>query len=164
MSDFRTIPLSRGLEAIVDAADHEAVSAFKWYAMSPGSGAFYAARSVAARHGWTISLHRQLMCAPAGLQVDHINGDTLDNRRANLRVCTIAENHWNSRRRADNSSGYIGVSFKPSLNKWMAMIKSGGAAHYLGVFPDKLDAARAYDAAALAQRGAFARLNFPEAD
>lgn len=162
MSDFRTIPLSRGLEAIVDAADYEALSAFKWYALSTGDG-FYAAKGSGSRPGGVVLMHRLLCAAPSGRQVDHINGQRLDNRRANLRLCTQAQNRCNAGIRANNRSGFKGVSRHSKNAVWVAHVQSGGVTHYLGSFGDKAEAARAYDAAARRLHGEFARLNFPEA-
>lgn len=162
MSDFRIIPLTRGLEAVVDAADYELLSAFKWYALSVGNG-FYAAKGSGNRSGGLVLMHRLLCAAPQALQVDHINGDRLDNRRLNLRLCTQSQNRCNAGVRASNTSGFKGVSWLRKNKKWMAAIQAGGVAQYIGSFTDKAEAARAYDAAALRLHGAFARLNFPEA-
>lgn len=95
----------------------------------------------------------------SGEVVDHINGDGLDNRKCNLRVCNRAQNGGNSKLRSNNKSGYRGVSrYKNTL--WQVHISAGGAAkRYLGVFKDIKEAAKAYNIAALEYFGEFARLN-----
>jgi hypothetical protein len=108
-------------------------------------------------------LHRLLLNAPPELQVDHINGDGLDNRRSNLRLATGSQNQGNSRKRRDGvTSQYRGVSWNKRAGKWQALLRREGKLQYLGYFSDEEAAARAYDAAALEQWGSFARLNFPE--
>lgn len=160
MSDFRTIPLTRGLEAIVDAADYEALSAIKWHAHGC-RGVFYAANGGGGQ-GRTF-MHRLLCDAPVGLQVDHINGNPLDNRRSNLRLCVDRQNRWNRGARATSASGIKGVMLCRRTGRWAAVITAYRKRHYLGSYVDQAEAARAYDAAALRLHGEFARLNFPEA-
>lgn len=104
--------------------------------------------------------HRVIMSAPSGMQVDHINGNTLDNRRCNLRICTSAENGRNRKPRKGGSSGYKGVCWNKPAQKWQARIMVGGKSISLGYFDDEVEAARAYDAAACEFHGDFARLNF----
>ena len=95
----------------------------------------------------------------SNLIVDHINGNVLDNRKCNLRLCTRAENARNAKKPKSNTSGYIGVS--KSGKKWQAQISLNGKTHYLGTFEDKIEAARARDRKAIELYGEFARLNFP---
>ena len=101
------------------------------------------------------------MNPPLGMQVDHINGDRLDNRRENLRIVTNWQNQMNRGMTINNSSGYKGVRLRRS-GKWEAQIRVNKKAIFLGRFYDKLDAAHAYDDAAKKYFGEFARLNFPE--
>ncbi|MBO4119859.1 HNH endonuclease [Cupriavidus gilardii] len=93
-------------------------------------------------------------------QIDHVNGCRGDNRIANLRLCSGAENLRNRAMHAKNKSGYKGVSFKDK--KWRASIGHGGRTRHLGLFDTPAEAAHAYDAAARATFGEFARVNFPE--
>lgn len=105
-------------------------------------------------------LARAIMNAPDGMVVDHINGNPLDNRRANLRICTVKENNWNRRRRIGGSSGFKGVVRVGT--RWRAIIWPNGKQIYLGSFAEPEEAARAYDRAAREEYGEFACLNFPD--
>jgi len=158
----REIPLTEGHVALVDEADYEAVAAYRWRALiRPTSRTVYAQR-VTSSDGKksTLLLHRFLVKAPKGLEVDHIDGNGLNNTRANLRVGTHAENMRNRRRRCDNSSGYIGVHWHKRDRKWVARITLHGKLKSLGYFDTPEDAARARDAAAIELHGEYARLNF----
>lgn len=155
------LPLSRGLVAIVDAEDEALVGGFKWYAVPASDGStFYAARN----HPETtrqLRLHNVLMCPPAGLFVDHINRDGLDNRRANMRLASRRENMAN-RRFPLGKSGYRGVHRYG--RRWCASVSEQGQSVVVGVFDDPAKAARAYDVAASQRYGEFAVLNFPPAN
>ena len=108
-------------------------------------------------------LHRRVMNAPAGMLVDHINGNGLDNRRGNLRLATPSQNVCN--RVTTSASGYRGVEAIPDRSKpWRACLYKGKKRTEVGTFDTAEEAARAYDAAAAARYGAFAKLNFPEPD
>lgn len=106
-----------------------------------------------------LRLHRIIMNCPDNMEVDHINGNPLDNRRSNLRVCTKPENIQNYSKPRHNTSGYLGVSLHKRSQKWQANIRIEGKQTYLGEFESKEDAARAYNEAALKYRGQFAHLN-----
>lgn len=161
MSDFRTIPLTRGLEAVVDAADYEALSAFKWHASDRrANGSAYARAKI---NNKLVYMHRWLLAAPVGAEVDHINRDKLDNRRANLRVCAPEENRRNVGLTCANTVGFKGVRWVRTGRKWGASIYLDKKHVFLGVYATKEEAARAYDGAAREFWGEFAYLNFPEA-
>jgi HNH endonuclease len=102
----------------------------------------------------------QIMRAPDGMEVDHINGDGLCNLRENLRVCTKAENMRNRGKQINNTSGYKGVYFNKHAKKFSAQIKLYGKAIYLGLYDSPVEAARAYDAKARELFGEFAVTNF----
>lgn len=114
-------------------------------------------------HTKTVRLHRIVMQAPTGMEVDHINGIRTDNRKENLRLCTTAENRRNSRIRNDGKSGYKGVSFfsNPQKRKkrWEAYINVDGKRIKLGYFKTAIEAARAYDTAAKKHFGDYAKIN-----
>lgn len=110
----------------------------------------------------TKSLHRFIMNASKGTEVDHIDpSNTLDNRKSNLRICTNRQNQMNKRPQKNGSSPYKGVSWKKEQSKWSSRIQANGKLRHLGYFLSELEAARAYDAAALRYFGEFAYPNFP---
>lgn len=103
-------------------------------------------------------MHRAIMDAGHGQQVDHINGDGLDNRRKNLRFCTNSQNQQN-RRFITSSTGFKGVTFNKGVGRYQAQIKINGRGIYLGIFPSAEEAAAVYDAAAIQHFGEFAATN-----
>jgi hypothetical protein len=155
---MKTIPLSQGRFALVDDIDYESLSSHKWC-----MGKYYAMRTVRAEgNDTTIAMHRQILSFPSGKEIDHINGNQLDNRRSNLRTCTHSENQRNSKRRKNNKSGYKGVCWCSSGNKWKVQLRDNGKVKCIGFFTCLIKAARAYDKAAKEMYGEFAWLNFPE--
>lgn len=107
--------------------------------------------------GKAINLHRLVMDAPAGIDVDHINGNTLDNRRENLRLATRAQNCWNRKLPRTNTSGYKGVSWRKDKECFTASITTHGKRLFLGFFPKAEEAAEARRLASIEQHGDFAR-------
>ncbi len=153
------IPLSLGIYAIVDTEDVEWLSKFKW-SDSDGRASRSHRQNVGRR---TVLMHREIIRARAHEFVDHINGNPLDNRKANLRICTNMQNTWNTRKRTHNRSGYKGVSKTPSIKSpWRASIKIAGKRTSLGCFATVEEAAKAYNEAAIKYQGEFARLNHVE--
>lgn len=150
-----TIELNHGKVAIIDLADEALVRPYRWRAFQTEWGYWYAATSKATL------LHRFLLDAPKGLRVDHINRDTLDCRRANLRLCTVSQNNANAKRPRHNKSGFKGVSYDSKNDRWYACISVNDKTRAIGTYSTPEEAARAYDDAAREIHGEFARLNFP---
>jgi hypothetical protein len=160
---FRRIYLGEEMWTIVDADIYYRFGHFKWFIRGNGRK-LYALRSFFVGPMLTkmISLHREIMNAPAGLLVDHFNGNTFDNRRANLRLATHAQNtHNRQKTKIKTSSKFIGVCFDKSRGKWTAHIAYENKHLNLGRFKDEVEAAKVYDEAAKKYHKEFARLNFP---
>ena len=156
------IQLTQGKVAIVDAEDFRWLSKFKWHAHKRGR-TWYARRAVS---GKTEFMHRVIL-AHHGYdlttgEVDHINGDGLDNRKLNLQVISHAENIRKSRTQVNNKSGFRGVSWHKRDSVWCAFIEVDNIRQYIGSFKSKIAAALAYDDAARKYFGSFAALNFPD--
>jgi hypothetical protein len=153
---LREIPLTRGKVAIVDDADHGWLSAFKWHCTSDG----YASRTASLRENgrvvrrWSEHMAVAIMGRRLGMQVDHANGDTLDNRRSNLRHATLSQNRANRRRRRKFSSEYKGVHRHG--DRWTAVIVHNGVHFHLGRFKCQEEAAAVYAKAAREKFGEFA--------
>jgi len=150
----KLIPLTRGKVAMVDAADFEWLSRFKWHAVKAGSN-YYACRK---EGGKDILMHRQIMQPPEGMVVDHKEPPTLNNHRENLRVCTQAQNRYNTRH-FGRQSEFKGV--RPHGDKWEGRINHKGVKYRLGLYDDPAEAARARDRKAAELCGEYAWLNFP---
>ena len=168
---MKEIQLTQGQVALVDDEDYERVSQFKWHALFfpkyANGGRFMAARSCRLLEvPRTVLLHRFVMDAQHGQIIDHIDGNPLNNQRGNLRFASHCENGRNNLYllQKHNTSGFRGVSWNKHKNKWSAQIKFGGKQSYLGVFTDKLEAAKAYNEAAKKYHGEFATLNPIEGD
>jgi len=155
----KTIPLGDGVCAYVDAEDYEWLNQWHWRLYGGG----YAARYVS-RQGRTevVLMHRLIMQPPPGKITDHINGNKLDNTRANLRNITRRQNMHNRAKHIGSTSIYKGVSYSEERHQWRAGIHHGKKCFHLGYFDAEAEAARAYDRAAVGLFGEFARLNFPE--
>lgn len=152
---------SEGKFTIVDPSDFYLLNAFDWLTCGRDNN-LYAARVIRSKTGQlnTILMHRQILNAPPGLLVDHSNTNSLDNRRSNLRLATPSQNSCNSRRdKSKTYSRYRGVSFCKRKQKWFAAIRNQGRKLWLGYFDNEIDAALAYNQAAIKYHGDFARLN-----
>ena len=156
------VPLTRGMVAKIDRQDMLIVGRWKWMLNQVGAGAEYAARGGRRLDGkrGMIFMHRWIMQPPPGMVVDHINHDTLDNRRANLRVCTRQQNSANRRTVTTSAAGFRGV--RRCGARWTAGIKISYRYTHIGMFDDAVSAAHAYDRAAREAFGAFATLNFAD--
>jgi hypothetical protein len=149
------VRLSNGQTALIDDEDFPLVRPYLWHA-SRGGRCVYALARVGKQ---TLKMHRVILAAPLGVQVDHANGNGLDNRRCNIRLATASQNAAN-RRCGRGRSSYQGVYF--SQGKWRATIGYHRKRIDLGRFKAEADAARAYDRAALELFGGFATLNFAQ--
>lgn len=153
------VPLTQGKVALIDGEDVERVLKYQWHACHRPPN-WYAATSAERRRGRVIYLHRLIANARNGEHVDHINGDGLDCRRQNLRLCTNAQNRRNMRINR-GASRYKGVakSTKNGSRQWEAYIWHNNKKVGLGWYRNEDEAARAYNAAALKYHAEFARLN-----
>lgn len=155
------IRLLHGAVALVDDEDAELVAPYKWRESRGGRSVYAATTVIVPGKGPRVLHMHRLICAPGpGLFTDHINHDGLDNRRANLRACTPAQNSANWAHQP-GACPYRGVN-PQTRGGWIARIAVSGTRLYLGSFAEPLSAARAYDAAALKHHGDFAILNFPD--
>lgn len=146
------------LAVLVDDCDWEWLRQYEWR-VRRDHRVYYAQRRVRRTY---VQMHREILSAPTGACVDHVNGDGLDNRRVNLRLASTAQNGAN-RASTLGRERLKGVSFHRQAGRWQAQLKVDGRTLYLGLFDAADAAARAYDAAAAAAFGDFARLNFPTA-
>lgn len=155
------IPLTRGYYAVVSAEDIGEIIKWRWAVRTHDTNTPYAYTSIGSLSGkpQLVQMHRHIMSPGPGKVIDHIDFDGLNNRRSNLRICSMRENSW--RQRGPGSmSGYRGV-FVRKDGVFVAQITHNGKHIYLGSFVNAIDGARAYDASAIRLKGEFACLNFP---
>lgn len=156
------IILTKGYTTIIDDEDFERVSRFKWWACESKSGAYAMRMIYPNKKPTALILSRFILNAPANKFVDHINGDTLDNRKENLRLATNQQNSFN--RRKLERKAFKGTYHRVDrVNRpFSARIRFNNKAYHLGYFATEIEAAKAYDAKAKELFGEFARLSFPE--
>lgn len=141
--------------AVVDDEDFESTNKHRWCAMKNKHG-FYAVRRIVTGAGKRLSyMHKVIMGAARGQVVDHKDRNTLDNRKGNLRFATKGQDNANRGKRADNTTGFKGAKYNRRRGTWSAAVKG----KHIGVFPDGLSAAKAYDEAAVKCFGEFAVTN-----
>ncbi len=158
---MKRIPLTQGKFALIDDKDFDLVSQHKWYADGRRRYTYYA-RADILKDGdkkTTLRMHRLIMNPANGMEVDHIDGNGLNNCRLNLRICTRSQNARNQHPRG-GSSQYKGVSWHKRDKKWQVRIKANGNRSHLGTFTDEIEAAKVYDKAAKKLFKEFAYLNF----
>lgn len=154
---MKSIPLTQGKIALVDDEDFQELNKHKWYfhqgyALRNIPNGFYKQKS--------LSMHRQIMKNPEGMEIDHKDMNKLNNQKKNLRLCSLEQNIRNRGIKKTNTSGYKGVSWNKSKGKWSSKIVFKRKQIHLGDFDDPENAAHAYDNAAVKYHGEFAKLNF----
>jgi len=154
------IPLTQNKVALIDDEDYDLISGSCWRAKK-GIKTYYARRDVVRPNG-TRSTQLMHTLITGWFQVDHSNGDGLDNRKENLRKATTSQNHANISKRSSGSSSFKGVDWHKRTRKWRARVMKNYEDNHIGYFDNEEDAARAYDRMALIVFGKFAKLNFPK--
>lgn len=164
---MKQIQLTQNKTALIDDEDFELVNEFKWCAVQQGRN-FYATRGYwnkQTKKTKQIRMHRLIMdVTDPKIEIDHINGDGLNNQRYNLRICTRSQNQRNKRKQNNTTSKYEGVHWHKQHNKWIAKIRINGQRKHLGCFLCEIDAACYYDYYAIKYFDEFAKLNFPDFD
>lgn len=165
LDEAKRVPLGNDLYAIVDADWFEMLMLVKWHSSKSHNKTKKqrAMTSLSFRGlGSSEFMHRVIMDAPKQMEVDHINGDALDNRRCNLRLCTSSQNKANTKKysRLGKTLKYKGTC-ENRYGGWETSITYKGQKKYLGTFKTAEEGARAYDAAAIVIYGEFASLNLP---
>jgi hypothetical protein len=157
---MKQIQLSNGGTVLIDDEDFVYISRFHWYSYKHGY-TYYALRKKRPGKGSSnVQMHREIMKNPECFEIDHKDGNGLNNQKSNLRICNRSENLQNSRKRKDNTSGYKGVWFQKTIKKYVAQITNNKKIIYIGVFKTAIDAAIAYDFEAKRLFGCFAKTNF----
>ena len=164
------LKLTQGVFTTIDDRDYDWLSKTRWRAHNDQGFGFYAMRDSNLKDGQygkgrVVYMHRVIWeqhngPIPKGMQIDHINGDRLDNRPENLRICTSQQNHFNQHKVTIHSSQFKGVCWYKPYSRWRAQIKIDGAHKNIGYFDTEEDAARASDAKAKELFGEFAKVNF----
>lgn len=155
---MKRIQLTQGKHAIVEDQDYPLVSQYKWIYSSKG----YAITHNPQNNKQWIWMHRLIMSTPKDLQTDHINGNKLDNRRSNLRICTSSQNRVNIIHPINSTSTFRGVSWNKEKNRWSSQIQVNNKRILIGRFNNERHAAIAYDLWARDIFGEFSLLNFKE--
>lgn len=156
--DVAFISLSQNREAVVCVEDLPLLAGYRMlYQYWHGTVHYCVAKPPGKKP--SILLHRLLLTPPKDIQVDHIDGDGLNNRRSNLRLATAAQNSWNTGLKRTNTSGHKGVSWRADRGKWQVHIRVNGERLSLGHYEELQDAADAYVAAAREHHGEFAQVD-----
>lgn len=157
--DVAYVPLTRGYEALIDAADVHLVSTWNWYAYQDRHTLYARRTDRSGGPSVTVPMHRHLMGSPDGLEISHRNGNGLDNRRStNLRITTHAESQRNQRIRTDSSSRLKGVHWDAARGQWCSQITLDGKTCTLGRYDTPEDAHAAYCRASAEMHGEFGRV------
>lgn len=159
----RRIPLTQGQYAIVDECDYDSLIGTRWYAQwAPNTNSFYA-KAIGIRRGsgyLRVAMHRIVADIQSDRLGDHVNGNTLDNRKRNIRPSNNSENTSNSKLSTKNTSGFRGVSWNRWRRGWHSYIRIDKKLIHLGFYATAEEAAQVRDTAAIRYHGQFATLNF----
>lgn len=157
---MKNIPLTKGYFALVDDEDYDFLNQWKWHVSIGTRRETYAKRvEIIDGKRIKITMHRMILCVPEGKQTDHIDHNGLNNQKSNLRTATPVQNGANRKMCQRNTSGFKGVSWSKSHNKWRAQISIERRNNHLGLFENAQDAAKAYDEGAIRLNGEFASTN-----
>lgn len=162
MEGAERIKLKNGGYAFVSQEDYAELSKHQWLSKMSSSGR--TSYAVKYKKGDTVRMHNCILTPPKGMEIDHINGDGLDNRRCNLRIATRSQNMVNTvRDKSKNDSRFKCVGVKKRLNKitYYAQISHKGKQHHFGYFDNEVEAALVADIESIKIYGEFARPNFP---
>ena len=161
---MKAIELTKGFSAIVDDEDFEWLSKFRWCVRVISNGRAYARRRKYGSGPYrSEQMHRVILgLTDPKIIVDHIDGNSLNNQRSNLRICTHAQNCSNRGVDKRSKSGFKGVCWHGQMNKWRAYIVLNYRQKSLGLYDCPIEAAKAHDRGAIEFHGIFARLNFPD--
>jgi len=163
IGDKAYVQLTQGRETIIDISDMNMIKRYRWCISQCGKRWYAKTNTKIQDKRVTLRMHRLIMGLSKGdkIEVDHIDGDGLNNRRINLRVCTKQQNQMNKRPNSNTFSKFKGVSESRGNKKWTARIRKCGKQYCLGCFDDETEAAKTYDKKAKELFGEFARVNFP---
>jgi len=149
-----------GYDVLIDDEDYEKINTHSWCIFHSRSERPYVVRYINnSGKQIRIWLHRIIINPPDGKVVDHINNNTLDNRKCNLRICTHKENIRNQKKRKNNASGFKGVYFVEKNKKYRATIRVNGKGIHLGLFGTPEEAHKAYCEASKKYHGEFGRVS-----
>ncbi len=153
---MKYINITKGKRVLVDDDDFKFLNQWHWYWHTG-----YAARrlNLGINKSKILLMHRALLSVPENKEVDHINGDRLDNRKANLRIVSHQENMQNMKKRVNSTSKFRGVSFHKGA--WDVQLWNNGKHIYIGRFKDEIQAAKIADSESIKLFGKLAKLNFP---
>lgn len=146
--------LSGGMSSLIDEEDFAKLNIGTWR-VRKNKNALYAVRSLTRGGRRTLYMHRFILDAPPELEVDHINGNGLDNRKSNLRLCSHSQNCMNTGKKKGSTSQFRGVRWDTKIKRWLVSCQG----FYVGCFCDEKEAAFAYNIEAVNRFGPFARLN-----
>jgi len=157
---YKTILLTQGKCTIVDTEDYDWLAQHKWYSHRQRNGDWYAVRNKCENgKKICISMHREILQPPPDMETDHRDGNGLNNQRSNLRVATTAQNQHNRRLQKEGTSHFKGVCWHRAANKWCARVTIEYQTIWLGLFQSEIEAAVAYNRAALELFGEYACVN-----